>query len=68
MIVENHAPLGGLGAHLLARTALIGWNGQLSRIAVDGIPVSGANDEVLSRHGLDAASIAATVRAELVVR
>jgi transketolase len=68
VIVENHAPLGGLGAHLLAHTALTGWRGQLARIAVDGIPASGANDEVLSRHGLDAASIAATVRAELALR
>jgi len=61
VVVDNHAPAGGLGANLLVRTALAGWGGNATHIAVDGVPVCGSNDEVLGHHGLDAAGIAARI-------
>jgi transketolase len=61
VVVENHLPAGGLGAHLLARTALAGWTGRIGHIAVVDVPRSGANDEILRAHGLDGPSIAASV-------
>ena len=57
VIVENHVPAGGLGSFLLSRTALAGWRGQATHIAVDRIPASGSNDEVLAEHGLTAAAL-----------
>jgi deoxyxylulose-5-phosphate synthase len=61
VVVENHLPAGGLGAHLLTRTALAGWSGRICHLAVVDVPRSGANDEILRAHGLDGPSIAASV-------
>jgi transketolase len=61
VVVENHLPAGGLGAHLLTRTALAGWSGRICHLAVADVPRSGANDEILRAHGLDGPSIAASV-------
>jgi transketolase C-terminal domain/subunit len=60
-VVENHVPAGGLGSHLLARTALAGWTGSCTHVAVRDVPASGANDEVLRRHGLDSGSLVEAV-------
>jgi transketolase len=63
VVIENHGPAGGLGAHLLRHTALRGWGGLADHIAVRGVPACGTNDEVLQHHGLNAAAIAAAVTA-----
>jgi transketolase len=55
--LDNHVLAGGQG------DALLGAAVQCLRIGVESIPVCGTNDEVLRAHGLDAASIAARVRA-----
>jgi transketolase len=64
VVVENHVPAGGLGSHLLTRTALARWTGSCTHVAIGEVPASGANEEVLARHGLDAQSIAAAVEKE----
>lgn len=61
VIVENHVPAGGMGAHLLARTALAGWAGRCTHVAVRQVPASGTNEEVLRFHGLDSASLVEAV-------
>ena len=61
VIVENHVPAGGVGSHLLMRTALTGWHGRSTHFAVHGVPASGGNEEVLQRHGLDVRSIVEAV-------
>lgn len=55
--VENHVPAGAMGQFLLSRTALLGWSGRCTQLAVDGIPCCGTNDEVLRTHELDSVSL-----------
>lgn len=68
VITENHLPAGGMGSYLLAQTALSGWAGRCTHLAVREIPASGTNDEVLRRHGLDAASLVDAVLRALELR
>jgi transketolase len=68
VVVENHVPAGGLGSHQLSHTALSGWSGRSTHVAVREVPKSGSNDEVLRRHGLDTASLVAAVQQALEAR
>ena len=66
-VVEDHAPVGALTTHLLATLAdleLLGGR-KLRTLAVEGLPACGTPQEALAYHGLNGASIAATVRAGL---
>jgi transketolase len=58
LVLDNHVPRGGQGDAV--RAAL---GRPVEVLAVEGIPACGTNDEVLRHHGLDAASIAARLRA-----
>lgn len=60
LTVEDHYDEGGLGDAVL--NALIGETVSVTKIAVRDIPRSGKPDELLRMFGLDAASIAATVK------
>ncbi|MFZ5861390.1 MAG: transketolase C-terminal domain-containing protein [Nitrospirota bacterium] len=66
-VMDNHAPVGGLGDHLanlvLESDAL--RDRRFRKLAVSGMPVCGAPAEVLHFHGLDGESIARTVKAAL---
>jgi transketolase len=68
--LDNHYSVGGQGDAVI--TALAGASpesaGRVRKLAVETIPRCGTNDEVLSAHGLDAASVAERVEAELAVR
>jgi transketolase len=66
-VVEDHAPFGGLGNSML--NALL-EGGILARatfrsLAVEGLPAWGTPPEVLKYHGLDGASLAARILADL---
>ena len=62
-VLEDHAPVGGLGDFLLA--SLMGANlldgRSLTKFAVEGYPACGTPQEVLHFHGLDGESIASRV-------
>jgi transketolase len=58
LVLDNHVARGGQGDAV--RAAL---DRPVEVIAVEGIPACGTNEEVLRHHGLDAASIAARLRA-----
>jgi transketolase len=58
LVLDNHVARGGQGDAV--RAAL---DRPVEGIAVEDIPACGANEEVLRHHGLDAASIAARLRA-----
>jgi transketolase len=64
VVVEDHAPVGGLGDCLLRAAAgadLLG--GRVVRVlGVEGIPECGMPDEVLKYHGLDESTLAARIR------
>jgi transketolase len=59
VVLDDHDPRSGLGAHVALVTA--GWEGRprLHVVGVDGVPHCGAPGEVLAAHGLDRAAIAA---------
>jgi transketolase len=58
LVLDNHVARGGQGDAV--RAAI---DRPVETIAVEGIPACGTNEEVLRHHGLDAASIAARLRA-----
>jgi transketolase len=70
-VLEDHAPVGGLGDHLLAalvKNRLLG-DRSFSTIGVEGFPACGTPPQALRHHGLDGASLAKRVaagRAEVV--
>jgi hypothetical protein len=68
--LDNHYSAGGQGDALLAALGEASPEaaGQLRKLAVEEVPRCGTNDEVLSAHRLDAASVAERVQAELGVR
>jgi transketolase len=68
--LDNHHSAGGQGDALLAALGEASPEaaGQLRKLAVEEVPHCGTNDEVLSAHRLDAASVAERVQAELGVR
>ena len=70
LCLDNHYASGGQGDALLAALAEASpaTAGQVRKLAVERVPRCGTNDEVLSAHGLDAASVAERVQAELAVR
>jgi transketolase len=63
LVLDNHVPAGGLGAHLLSKTAQLGWRGTVAHHAVTDLPLCGANSEVLRAHLLDAEGVAAAALA-----
>ena len=68
--VDNHYVVGGQGDAVLAAVSAQAPDavGRVRRLGVESVPVCGTNDEVLRAHGLDAASLAERVRAELRAR
>jgi transketolase len=56
--LDNHYVAGGQGDAVLAALSEAGASVRVHRIGVDRVPECGANDEVLSAHRLDAASLA----------
>ena len=70
LCLDNHYASGGQGDALLAALgeAAPEAAGRVRKLAVERVPRCGTNDEVLSAHGLDAASVAERVQAELAVR
>jgi transketolase len=62
-VVEDHAPVGGLGDHLLEELVEAGALGSRSftKCAVVGYPAFGTPVEVLRHHHLDGASLARRV-------
>jgi len=61
--VEDHYPEGGLGDAVLS--ALAGRPARFRKLAVEGLPRSGAPEELLDLFGISAARIAEAVRALL---
>jgi transketolase len=59
-VLEDHAPVGGLGDFLLNRltTLRLLENRRFKKLAVEGYPAWGTPPEVLKYHGLDASSLA----------
>ena len=66
-VVEDHAPVGGLGDVLLNELAAAGGLGrrEFHKYAVEGYPACGTPYEALRYHRLDGASLASRVRAHL---
>ena len=68
LCLDNHLATGGQGHQILS--ALVAdapaARSRVARIAVDGVPACGTNDEVLDHHGLDVDAITDRAR-ELVV-
>jgi len=66
--LDNHYVDGGQGDAVLRALADVGSLARVVRRGVESVPLCGENDAVLHAHGLDAASIAAGVRAGLPSR
>ena len=66
--LDNHYTDGGQGDAVLRAAAAMPGSRRIIRLGVESVPVCGTNDEVLRAHGLDAASIADRLRAELHAR
>jgi transketolase len=66
-VIEDHSPIGGLADRLLPVLLERGLlpAGGLRVIGVEGFPACGTPAEALAFHGLDDASLASRVRAEL---
>ncbi len=63
LCLDNHVLEGGQGDGVVHALMDAGADvGRVHRLAVDGIPACGRNDEVLRHHGLDASGIAMTSR------
>ncbi len=60
--VEDHWPEGGLGEAVLHALAEAGQPAQVRVLGVQGMPSSGAPDELLAEAGIDAAAIVAAGR------
>ena len=63
--LDDHYVHGGQGDMLAARLAELGLGRGVTRLGLTDVPACGQNDEVLRAHGLDAASLARTVRQTL---
>jgi transketolase len=63
--LDNHSAIGGQGDRIAAILAGAAAGTVLHRCAVEGLPASGGNADVLRRHGLDADSLARRVQAAL---
>lgn len=63
--LDNHYLKGGQGEMIACALSELRLANppRLSRVGLDEVPVSGANAEVLARHGLDAVSIASRIAA-----
>ena len=57
LVLDDHDPRSGLGAHLALVTASDPDRPRLHVVGVDGVPHCGAPGEVLAAHGLDAVAI-----------
>jgi transketolase len=66
--LDNHYVDGGQGDAVLRAIAEAGSAAPVVRVGVESVPECGENDAVLRAHGLDAASIANRVKAELPSR
>ena len=63
VVIDNHYAIGALFDRFAASLATKPVPGlRLHQVAIDRIPACGTNDEVLTAHGMDATSLAATVR------
>lgn len=65
-VMEDHAPVGGLGDFLLyelVASQLLG-DRTFEKFAVEGFPAWGTPPEVLNYHGLDGATIASRIKVE----
>jgi transketolase len=61
--LDNHYRAGGQGEMLCAAVAELGRALRVRRFAVESIPLSGQNDEILKAHGLDADALGAGILA-----
>ncbi len=68
IVVEDHRPEGGLGEAVLAAVAGDSHFQAFTHLAVHSMPVSGAPDIQLKRHGLDAAHLVSVIRDGLRTR
>ncbi len=62
-VIDDHAPIGGLGDAILnslAESGLLAGR-RFTRLAVDGFPACGTPQEALRFHGLDGASLAGRI-------
>ena len=66
--LDNHYVDGGQGDAVLRAIAEARSAAPIVRVGVESVPECGENDAVLRAHGLDAASIANRVKAELPSR
>jgi transketolase len=66
--LDNHYVDGGQGDAVLRALAEAGMVAPIMRLGVRSVPACGDNLDVLRAHGLDAASVADRVRAELLAR
>jgi transketolase len=57
LVLDDHDPRSGLGAHLALLTAGHQHRPRLHVVGVEGVPHCGAPGEVLAAHGLDAGAI-----------
>ena len=68
-VLEDHAPVGGLGDNLLnelVASQLLGTR-RFRKLAVEGYPAWGTPPEVLNYHGLGGASLAARILREAIL-
>ena len=63
--LDNHYLIGSQGDRIASVLSSIRGAPPLARIALDRVPSSGTNEEILSAHGFDPASLAAFISAEL---
>lgn len=64
-VLDDHSPVGGLGAAMLAAMSAAGLLGGRTAtvLGVEGLPACGQPAEVLREHGLDGESLAGKIRA-----
>ena len=62
-VLEDHAPVGGLGDHLLSAMMEMGLSGRhtLRKLAVEGYPACGTPRQALCFHRLDGSSVAGRI-------
>ena len=63
VVLDDHDVRSGLGVHVAALVARAGLGVKVTLVGVEGVPECGAPGEVLAHHGLDAAALAARLRA-----
>jgi transketolase len=64
VVLDDHDARSGLGVRVAALMATSGIPLRVDVVGVEGLPECGAPAEVLAHHGLDAAAIAARLRAD----